>query len=109
MLHTKRDAKRIVRDAMRGADGDMLGHLPPVVVDKHPFARTAVFVPTADSVPCRRTMLFLIDQLPGLVVKMDRLVDEEAKLDLARTTLTKWNQAFHRLVKQKAKSNNEVD
>jgi hypothetical protein len=102
-------AREIVRDAMNGADGDPLGHLNPLEIKFHPFPRTGVFVPTADDVPCRRALLFLADEIPHLIAQMDRLPDQRSKLLLARTTLQKWNQAFHRMVKPKPKSNQGLD
>lgn len=95
----RKAARDIVRDAMRGDEADPLGHLNELDVKFHEYARTGVFIPTADSVPCRRAMLFLIEELPNLVAQMDRLPEERSKVLLARTTLQKWNQAFHRMVK----------
>lgn len=112
MLHDRerrqKAARDIVRDALRGEDGDIMGHLNPLSVKKHPFARTGVFIPTTDSAICRRVLIFLINELPNLVENIDRIPKEDAKCLHARSTLQNWNNAFLRLVKPKHNANKEL-
>jgi hypothetical protein len=89
-------AKSIAQDAMRGDDGDTLGELNPLDVKFFRNARVNVQIPVLDPVECRRALVFLRDELPGLVAEMDRVKDRRSKSLLAMTKLRAWSQAFGR-------------
>ncbi len=89
-------AKSIARDAMRGDDADPLGELNPLDAMYFRSRRVNVQIPILDPVETRRVLLFLIDELPGLIAEMDRLPDRRSKSLLAHTKLQRWSQAFGR-------------
>jgi hypothetical protein len=91
--------KRIAKEAMRGEDGDMMGELNPLDAMFFRGARVNLQVPIVDPVVTRQCLMFLIDELPGLVARMDRLPDRRSKSLLAETVLKRWNWAFKKKIK----------
>lgn len=91
--------KRIAKEAMRGEDGDMMGALNPLDLMFFRGARVNLQVPIVDPVVTRQCLIFLINELPGLVAAMDRLPDRRQRSLLAETTLKRWNWAFKKKVK----------
>lgn len=91
-------ARQIRNDAMRGEDGDPMGELNPLDVKFFRYARTALHIPVTDTVACRDCLMFLADELPALVARMDRLPDRRSKGMLVDATLKRWNQAFKRKI-----------
>lgn len=87
-------ALQIVRDAMRGADGDPMGMLNPHERNmRRGAARMNLQIPIVDPVVMRRVFEFLIMELPALIAEMDRNKDR-SKLRVAEGRLTEWNQLF---------------
>lgn len=89
-------AKQIAADAMRGEDGDPFGELNPLDVKFFRNARVNVQVPIINPVVTRWALLFLAEEIPGLVAEMDRLSDPRSKSLLAHRKLQAWSQAFGR-------------
>ena len=100
----KNVARQIVKEAMRGDDGDPFGELNPLDVKFFRSARANVQIPILDPVVGRECLIFLIDELPGLVARMDRLPDRRSKSLLLDATLKRWNQAFGRRIRPKKTS-----
>lgn len=96
----RKAARKIVREAMQGEDGDATGHLNALDVMFFKHGGLHIFVPVADEVHCRRALLFMADQIPGLIASMDRLPDPRAKSLIAHSTLTRWSQSFKRMCKR---------
>lgn len=89
-------ARAIAREAMRGEDGDPMGDLNPLDVMFFRNPRINIQIPVTDPVDCRRCLVFLMDELPGLVAEMDRVKDRRSKSLLAQTKLKAWSRAFGR-------------
>lgn len=109
MYHTPGAGKSIVRDAMRGEDGDTMGELNPLDVKFFRHGGIHIFMPITDDVACRRCLLFLRDEITSLLAQIDRLPTRRSKQLLAQSTLQKWSQSFKRLVKQNGKRYHGLD
>ena len=97
----KATARGIVADALRGEDGDPLGELDPLDVKFFRSARVNVGIPIVDPVIARACLLFLADEIPGLIAEMDRVKEKRSKSLLIHGRLNRWSQAFARRVGKK--------
>lgn len=100
MLSDSETAKRIVKDAMRGEDGDPFAELNPLDVSFFSSARVNVQIPILDPVATRRALVFLMDEIPGLIAEMDRVKEKRSKSLLAAAKLRRWSHAFGRWAKR---------
>lgn len=102
MSDTKEVARRIVKDAMRGADdGDpILTELNPLDEKFFRNARVNVQIPVIDPVQTRRALVWLINAIPGLIAEMDRARDRRTKSLIAVAKLRAWSHMFGRWVKK---------
>lgn len=92
----RRIARFIVKETNRPIDGDPLSELNPLDVKFFRNARVNVQVPIVDPIDTRRCLLFLAEEIPGLIAEMDRLPDRRSKSILAHKKLQAWSQAFLR-------------
>jgi hypothetical protein len=92
--------RTILGDAMRGEDGDPFGELNPLDVKFFRSARVNVQIPILDPVVARACLIFLVDELPGLIAEMDRVKDRRSKSLLLHGRLQRWSQAFARRIKK---------
>ena len=93
-----RAVRSIVDDVRRGDDGDPLGELNPLDIKFFRSARVNIQIPIVDPIVSRACLIFLIDELPGLIAEMDRLKDRRSKSLLIHARLARWSQAFGRRV-----------
>lgn len=93
--------RAIMADAMRGADEDPFGELNPLDVKFFRAARVNIQVPIVDPVVARACLMFLAEEIPGLIAEMDRLRDRRSKSLLLHARLGRWSQAFARRVGMK--------
>lgn len=96
----KATARSIVADAMRGEDGDPFGELNPLDAKFFRSARVNIQIPILDPVVARACLLFLADEIPGLIAEMDRVKEPRSKSLLIHGRLQRWSQAFARRVKK---------
>lgn len=93
-------ARSIAKDAMRGEEGDPFGELNPLDAKFFRSARVNLQVPIIDPVVSRECLIFLQNEIPGLIARMDRLQDRRSKSLLVEATLRRWNHGFRRRYKQ---------
>lgn len=98
----KKAARSIAADVRRGEDGDPLGELNSLDVKFFRSARVALHIPVIDPVLTRVCLLFLADEVPALIARMDRLPDRRSKSLLVDSTIRRWNQAFARRMRAKS-------
>lgn len=85
--------QQIVRNAMRGADGDPLAELDDYENKFWGSARINLQIPR-EPIPCRQSLQLLMEELPMLVAEMDRLETRLSKMSLIDYRLRRWNRAF---------------